>query len=160
MIRLALLSDLPQLPAVYAAARRFMRETGNPNQWPEGHPSEEMLRADIMAGNLYIEEVDGEVHAAFAFILGEDPTYGYIEAGGWLSDAPYGTIHRLASDGSVSGFFSRCVAYCAKICPHLRVDTHHDNKVMQHLAKKEGFTRCGIIYLTNGSPRIAYEKTE
>ena len=160
MIRLATQNDLFQLMSVYKAARQFMRESGNPNQWPEGHPSEAMLCADIEAGHLYVEEVDEEVHAAFAFILGEDPTYGYIEAGKWLSDHPYGTIHRLASDGTTSGFFTRCVAYCSAVCSHLRVDTHHDNRVMQHLAEKEGFVRCGVIYLANGSPRIAYEKLE
>jgi len=37
------------------------------------------------------------------------------------------------------------------------MDTHADNKPMQHLAEKHGFTRCGIIYTGDGSPRIAYE---
>ena len=160
MIRLARPEDMPALMNIYAAARRFMAATGNPHQWPEGHPSAQMLSADIAAGNLYVEEQDGGAHAAFAFIIGEDPTYGYIEDGAWLSDSPYGTIHRLASDGTAPGFFGRCVAFCHIRMPHLRVDTHRDNRVMQHLAEKEGFTRCGIIYLANGSPRIAYERTE
>ena len=29
---------------------------------------------------------------------------------------------------------------------------------MQHLIEKNGFQRCGIIYVEDGSPRIAYEK--
>lgn len=29
---------------------------------------------------------------------------------------------------------------------------------MQHKIEKNGFTRCGIIYITDGSPRIAYQK--
>ena len=160
MIRLARTEDMPALMKIYAAARRYMASTGTPNQWPEGHPSADILAADIAAGNLYVEEQDGIPHAAFAFIVGEDPTYGYIEDGAWLSDSPYGTIHRLASDGTAPGFFGRCVAFCRQRMSHLRVDTHHDNRVMQHLAEKEGFTRCGVIYLANGSPRIAYERTE
>ena len=44
-------------------------------------------------------------------------------------------------------------------CPNLRIDTHQDNKVMQHVVEKHGFTRRGIIYIADGSPRIAYERT-
>lgn len=40
----------------------------------------------------------------------------------------------------------------------MRIDTHENNKVMQHLIKKNGFQECGIIYVEDGSPRIAYEK--
>ena len=28
---------------------------------------------------------------------------------------------------------------------------------MQHLLDKMNFTRCGIVYMEDGSPRIAYE---
>lgn len=157
-IRLAKRDDLSQIQAVYTAARHFMAATGNPNQWTDGYPSSELLLEDISKGQLYVEETDGVIHAAFVLALGEDATYGYIEDGKWLSDAAYATVHRLASDGSVPGVFGRCIAFCCNRNPHLRLDTHRDNAVMQQLAEKEGFRRCGIIYLANGSPRIAYEK--
>ena len=41
---------------------------------------------------------------------------------------------------------------------HLRIDTHENNKVMQHLILKNGFEKCGIIYVDDGSPRVAFEK--
>lgn len=160
MIRLATMNDLPCLREVFATAQQFMVDTGNPHQWSVGHPSDRLLITDISAGHLYVEEIDGIVHAAFAFILGEDPTYAYIEDGAWLTNTPYGTIHRLASDGTNPGFFGRCIDFCHRKISHLRVDTHHDNRVMQHLAETHGFTRCGIIYLANGSPRIAYERID
>lgn len=158
--RLAKRDDLSQIQTVYAAARHFMAANGNPNQWSDGYPSSELLMEDISKCQLYVEETDGVIHAAFVLALGEDTTYGYIEDGKWLSDAPYATIHRLASDGSFPGFFGRCVAFCWEQNPHLRMDTHHDNVIMQHLAEREGFRRCGIIHLADGSPRIAYEKTD
>ena len=158
MIRLAIGNDLAQIQTVYAAARRFMVASGNPNQWSQSYPSDELLWQDIAKQQLYVEETDGTIHGVFVLAMGEDPTYAYIEGGEWLSDEPYGTIHRIASDGSASGFFSRCMAFCESKISHLRIDTHHDNAVMQHLAEKVGFHRCGIIYLANGSPRIAYEK--
>ena len=78
----------------------------------------------------------------------------------WLSDAPYGVIHMVASDGTIHGFLQQIVAFCEQQTKHLRIDTHHDNKVMQHVIAKNGFSRRGIIYLVNedGSARIAYEK--
>ena len=29
---------------------------------------------------------------------------------------------------------------------------------MQHILEKQGFVRCGIIYVANGTPRIAYQR--
>jgi RimJ/RimL family protein N-acetyltransferase len=42
--------------------------------------------------------------------------------------------------------------------PNIRIDTHRDNAIMQHLLEKNGFVKCGIIYVEDGSPRIAYQK--
>jgi len=38
------------------------------------------------------------------------------------------------------------------------VDTHRDNRVMQQIITSQGFTYCGIIYVSDGSPRLAYQK--
>lgn len=157
MIRKAEPSDLPAILTVYEKARAFMAATGNPNQWGTTHPARALLEADIPRRQLYVLETDGVIRGAFAFILGPDPTYSYIEGGSWLSDEPYGTIHRIGSDGSVHGFFAESLRFCRAICPHVRIDTHRDNRVMQHLILKHGFSYRGVIYLENGNPRLAYE---
>lgn len=64
----------------------------------------------------------------------------------------------IASDGNTKGLLNKVVCYCEKQINHLRIDTHMDNKIMQHLIIKNGFTKCGTIYVADGSPRIAYEK--
>ena len=156
MIRPATLADLPVIENIYAIARRFMRDNGNPTQWWGGYPKRELLESDIEKGELFVYEEDGVLHGVFAFILGEDPTYAYIEDGKWPNSKPYGTIHRLASDGSVKGIFEKCLAFCREKTDNVRVDTHHDNHTMQHLAEKHGFQKCGVIYLKNGDPRLAY----
>ena len=158
MIRKAREQDLEQILAVYAAARAFMANTGNPNQWGNHHPPKALLENDIKIGQLYVSESDGAVHGVFAFIEGPDPTYSYIEDGAWISDEPYYVIHRIASDGTEKGLLRRAVAYADETSTHLRIDTHAENLVMQNAIAKCGFTRCGIIYLENGDPRIAYEK--
>ena len=158
MIRKAKTGDLAQILNIYDAARRYMAASGNPKQWGDGYPEETMLRDDIQEGHLYVIcDYSGEPHGVFAFILGADPTYAVIEEGAWKNDKPYGTIHRLAGDGTMKGLFSQCLEFCRTICPEIRVDTHHDNRTMQHLAEKYGFQRCGIIYVRDGSPRIAYQ---
>ena len=48
--------------------------------------------------------------------------------------------------------------FCFRRSPNLRIDTHRDNVIMQHLMQRHGFTRCGIIYLANGDERLAYQK--
>lgn len=90
---------------------------------------------------------------------GVDPTYQVIEDGAWLNDTlPYGTIHRLASSGKSKGVASAVIEWCLEHCQSLRADTHADNQIMQHLLEKNGFTRCGIIHVADGTPRIAYQK--
>ena len=50
--------------------------------------------------------------------------------------------------------------YGKNISPNIREDTHADNQIMQKLAEKNGFVKCGIIYVKNGTPRIAYHWTD
>lgn len=154
-IRPAKPEDLKQIGKVYVHARRFMAENGNPTQWKCEHPHHELLEEDIRQGRLYVAERAEEIRGVFAFVIGEDPTYGYIEQGAWLSDSVYGTIHRIASLGG--GVFPAALAFCREKCAHIRIDTHADNKPMQHLVHKYGFVKCGIIYVEDGTPRIAYE---
>ena len=154
-IRQAVVEDVPRILSIYAYARDFMAENGNPNQWGKTNPPESQLVRDIAEGTLYVLEQDG-IHGVFFFALGEDPTYREIFEGSWMTDAPYGTIHRIAGDGS-GGVVAAAVEFAKKTIGHLRIDTHHDNTVMQHVLEKQGFSRRGIIYIADGSPRIAYE---
>lgn len=158
IIRKATERDLSSILNVYKIAREYMRRTGNPDQWGTEKPKKELLEEDIQKGELYVgENSDGEIHFVFAFILGDDPTYSYIENGNWLCDAPYGTIHRIASDGTVSGVVKTAVDYCKNTISNIRIDTHEKNQTMQHVLQKLGFVKCGIIYIDDGTPRIAYQ---
>ena len=74
-----------------------------------------------------------------------------------MSDDIYGTIHRVAGDGRIHGVLAMAVQFCEQSINHLRIDTHNDNKIMQHVIEKNGFKRCGIIHVNDGSERIAYE---
>lgn len=155
-VRKAEYADFPRILEIYDRARNFMAMTGNPDQWGTHYPPESMLQEDISGGNLYVVH-NGQIHGVFAFFTEPDPTYGYIEEGSWQSDAPYGTIHRVAGDGT-GGIFSTVLRFALSQNGHVRIDTHRYNKVMQHVLEKHGFIRCGIIYLEDGDQRIAYER--
>jgi len=159
MIRLAKVEEMEQLLSVYEAARRFMRANGNPNQWSGGYPSRALLQEDIEKKQLYVvlSETSKDICGAFVLLSDADPTYAYIEGEGWLSDAPYGTIHKVASNGTEKGVFVRCLAFARSRFDHLRIDTHEDNLPMQSAILKNGFSYRGIIYLENGDGRLAYE---
>ena len=158
MIRKATLSDLPRVLDIYDSARRFMRSRGNMIQWSDGYPSEPLLRADVAAGQLYVMEDEGGVYAVFAFIIGDDPTYQVIE-GAWLDDeTPYGTLHRLGSDGTHTGVLSDAVDWAWARIHHLRADTHEDNHPMRRCLERAGFTYTGVITVTDHTPRRAYER--
>lgn len=153
-IRLACQTDMERILEIYRLARAFMAENGNPTQWKDGYPQQDMLEADIQSERLYVVESD-RICGVFMFTIGDDPTYDYIE-GSWASASPYGVIHRIAGVGG--GIFESALEYCGQQIPHLRIDTHADNKPMQHLVEKAGFVRRGIIYVADGTPRIAYDR--
>ena len=115
-----------------------------------------VIRQEIEDGHSFVcMDGQGEILGTFCFILGEDPNYQHIYEGNWLNDEPYGVIHRLATNGKRKGVSDACLNWCFEQWGNIRVDTHQDNKVMQHILTKYGFQRCGIIYVKNGTERIA-----
>ena len=154
-IRKAENKDAVVADRIFQSARLFMRAQGNMTQWNGVYPSAENVYEDVKNGCGYVMCEDGEVFGYFAFILGDDPTYSYIE-GEWIDNSPYGTIHRIARDGTHKGVMKAVVDFCRAICPQVRIDTHKDNRAMRGALMKLGFIHCGTIYIEDGSPRMAF----
>lgn len=151
--------DFPQVVKMYEDARNFMAAHGNPDQWGRTKPELSVIVNDINEGCSYVLEDEGKLLATFYFRSGPDPTYSVIEDGQWLNDKPYSVIHRITSTGKVKGSASFCINEALKKSGNLKIDTHEDNYIMQNLLKKLGFTYCGIIYVEDGSKRLAYQKS-
>ena len=167
--------DLPAILDILDAARGIMRASGNPTQWADGYPSEAAVRSDMAKGGGMLvtaplgeragrcrERAGGGRERAvgyFAFLPSPEPTYARIDGGAWLDDRlPYHVIHRIASYPEVHGVFDAMLRWAGRREGNLRIDTHRDNRIMQHLLGKHGFRYCGIIYLASGDERLAYQR--
>ena len=158
-IRAARREDLPAIMTTVAAAKGIMRASGNTGQWINGYPSEAVIIDDIDNGYGHVVTDDGAVVGYFAFIPSPEPTYAAIYDGAWLDEArPYHVVHRIASLPEAHGIFKSLMDWCFGQDPNIRVDTHRDNRIMQHCIAAYGFTYCGIIYLASGDERLAYQR--
>lgn len=161
-IRKAKIEELDEIMGIFEHARQFMAKNGNASQWGTTYPEQEIVEADIKKEECYVCVEDGEIEATFVFFQGkEEPDYVDIYDGEWKNEAPYGTIHRVASRGRVLGISKICMDFCKSQIPNLRGDTYKDNIVMQKVFAKNGFEKCGTIYLggkkDESNARIAYQ---
>ncbi len=163
-VRLLELKDIERVNEIIDMAKAYFKSCGSP-QWQNGYPNKETLASDLELGVGYVLEDEGCVVGYAAIILDDDPNYSYIEQGKWIYDEPYGVMHRICIDNSYKGkgyahelfkkFESLCLEHHRYV---MRIDTHELNTSMQHLISKEEFTYCGIVYMEDHSPRLAYEK--
>ena len=158
--------DAAAVFAVTEDARAFLAAQGV-DQWQnEARPTLKTAQADIADDNCYViyAEETGQIVAVASLVFGEDKNYAQID-GKWLTDGPYGAIHRVAvhhehrGKGLASEMFTRLIATAREQgVVSVRIDTHADNKPMQAMINRAGFTFCGIIIiLADGTKRNAYE---
>ena len=161
IIREATPTDIPEIMKVVDAAKGIMRQSGNMHQWGEGYPSEAVIAADMERNGGFVVEDDKKIVGYFAFLQSPEPTYAKIYEGKWIDDTlPYHVVHRIASNPDAHRIFSSIMDFCFSHDTNIRIDTHRDNKIMQHVILKQGFSYCGIIYLLSGDERLAYQKID
>lgn len=159
-IRRTSTSDLEKILKLYEAARKFMEDNNNPDQWGKNHPQKELIERDIADHKSYVCVDNGEIVGTFYFEVGVEPTYLKIFDGSWLNDLPYGVVHRITTLREKRGVASFCLDWCFKQCGNVRIDTHQNNTPMIMVLKKNEYEQCGTIYLENGHSRIAFQKVK
>lgn len=157
-IRTAKLTDLDRIMELYAIARTFMKEHGNPTQWGETYPSRDRIQKDIEDSKQFVCIEENQIVGTFYYAEEQDPTYDVIMDGNWLSDEPYGVVHRITTCTGKKGIASFCLDWCLKQSNTIRIDTHENNIPMQRMLNKNGFQTCGIIFARDQTTRIAYQK--
>jgi ribosomal protein S18 acetylase RimI-like enzyme len=167
-IRQATKKDLISLMPIFEEARRTIAALGI-NQWQEGYPNKTVISEDIAIGRSYCaENEEGKVCASFALLDDGEPTYDVITNGAWQTGdrkTGYLAIHRVAiavasrGQGIAPAMLTFAQDYAKKRgLTSLRIDTHEGNIVMRRMLEKNGFSLCGVIFLQNGDPRVAYER--
>lgn len=162
-IRLSQPNDLSALMEIFHEAQGTIAALGI-DQWQNGYPSEPVIAEDIAQSRSYVVEQDGSIRGTFVLVETE-PTYAQIYEGQW-SGEDYVAIHRLAVAVAYrgTGMSDAIIRYAAEFAKkrgkkQLRIDTHHGNVPMRRMLCHQGFSYRGVIYLTDGAPRVAYEKS-
>ena len=159
-------ADLDKIMPIFDEARATIAALGI-DQWQNGYPSEEVIKADIAKEQSRVAELGGEICATFALIFDGEPTYDKIYDGEWLTgkSESYIAIHRVAISVTMRGrgIAGEIIDYAADVArslgrKSLRIDTHRGNIVMRKMLEKQGFSYCGVIYLADGAERVAYER--
>ncbi len=172
ILRRAEISDTDSIYRIIREAQTQMARLGI-DQWQNGYPDRAAIEADISRGVGLVlctdesSENGGEVMAYCATIYDGEPTYTQIHNGKWLTDSNshYVVVHRLAvadhfKHQGIATHFMQLIERLAveRKCRSFRIDTHSDNRYMHALCARLGFVRCGTIYVSDGTPRVAYEK--
>lgn len=157
-VRNATLGDLDHIMEMVDHSRSIMRANGNNSQWG-GYPGRDLIGNDIATGIGHVMTEGSRVVGYFAMLTQPEPTYEYIEDGLWLDDTtPYVTLHRLACVPGMQGIARCAFEWGEAHASSVRVDTHLDNHIMLHIINSRGYTRCGVVYMQDGSPREAFQK--
>ena len=138
------------------------------NQWQSGYPNRQILVDDIENDTLFVLEDNDSVIGLLNLMEGPDASYKEID-GAWMNDQPYTVFHTvsvrsdLRGNGYAGVLFKEAEAFSRNLgYKTVRIDTHHDNKAMQHALAKAGYQSCGTIHLVGGheegAPRIGYQK--
>ena len=163
MFRRATTADIPDIMEIITDAQQLLRSL-SVDQWQDGYPDEQQIATDIANSEMYVAEASGAIVAMTVISFRGEPTYRIIE-GRWLNESHYAVVHRAAVRKSAYGRnLGRAILnYAEELCrnrdiDNIRIDTHLDNKIMQHLLLSSGYTHCGTITISSGAKREAYQK--
>lgn len=162
-LRKSLPEDIPAIMRLIEEAQEYFRSKGI-DQWQNGYPNPDSIMDDITLNHSFVLEMDEEIAATAMISFDGEPTYNRIE-GAWLTDYPYVVVHRVAVRSDLKGrnlageIFDQAERMCSERgINSFRVDTHKENLSMQRLLTKRGFQQCGIITVSYGAERLAFEK--
>ena len=162
--RKAVFTDIKNIMSIIKDGQDYLKEQGV-NQWQNNYPNREVIKNDIDNEYSYIIEEGSNLLATVAISFDGEITYNQIHDGQWLSSGDYGVIHRMAihrekRGSQVSSFMMKSIELLCieKNIMSIKVDTHRKNTPMQQYLKKNDFKYCGLIYLSDGDERLAYEK--
>ena len=150
MLRKATMADFSSACETYRLACEQMQCQGV-NQWRWGeYPNEDMVRADIEKGELYVDDAGLAVACVNCV---QDREYGEIN---WLFGQRPGSFHRLALRPQCQGrgLGKQMILDVEEIlrqqgCDCLRIDTYQENAHAQQVYEKYGTSVVGVQAVTD-----------
>lgn len=144
-------------------AKAYLKAQGI-DQWQQGYPNLEAVKADIAAGKARFMMV-GDIPVGYLCLEWDgEPVYAELD-GNWLQSGAYVAVHRFTvgteyhGKGYATAAFEAVADFCKERgIPAMRVDTHPDNGEMRRVVEKAGFTYCGDVWYAHGGKRLAFEK--
>ncbi|WP_295792826.1 GNAT family N-acetyltransferase [Mucilaginibacter sp.] len=162
-IRLATLTDIPQIMLLIAEVVPLMNAAGN-MQWDNTYPNPAVFEKDIALNQLWLAEIDGDIAGISAITTDQEPEYAEV---GWDISETAIVTHRLAvspryqGKGVAMGLMQQAEQVAInKGINKLRVDTNTNNQATQKLFPKLGYQYAGEIGLgfRPGMRFLCYEK--
>lgn len=159
--RKAKINEIEEINKMYEEGSFILKSRGI-DQW-QGKNLPKASMENI--NSIYVLEDDGEIIAT-ALHLDYDSDYDEIFDGEWICDGgEYYAIHRFMTKHNVrnKGYAKLLLEEIEILAKRnnkdsIRLDTHKDNIPMQKTLEKMNYEKCGVVYLYNGAPRLAYEK--
>ena len=165
-LRQAKLDDLPRIIDIIDSAKKTLKDRGV-DQWQQGYPNKEILEQDIQEGISFVLLLNGRVVGSAALQQGYDKNYQDMNSGSWDddSDVTYSIIHRIAIEADHQGehLSAALIQQLMTMSYYLgyrdvRIDTHPDNLVMQHIITSNDFEEKDTITMDEDKGvRLAYQ---
>lgn len=143
--RKAGIGDLNDLVTLYQAAVEALEKDGI-FQWDSLYPDEDILREDVLSGNMFLTETGGRIVSAFVV---NQSTDGYENAA-WRARGSFAVLHRLCVDPHFQnmGIGTQTVRIAEGIlretgAESVRLDAFSQNPWALRLYEKLGYARVG-----------------
>lgn len=163
-LRKACKSEIDEIMNIIKVAQNHFKDNGI-DQWQNNYPNHQVIEKDIENNSSYVLIENNKVLGTAMVSFDGEENYNKIYEGDWLSHEKYAVIHRIALDFNSrgTGLASLFMTEIEKLCKEkgissIKVDTHRENIPMQKLLLKNGYKKCGIIYLADKNERIGFEK--
>jgi GNAT superfamily N-acetyltransferase len=150
-IRLATLTDIPQIMQLIAEVVPVMNAQGN-FQWDSTYPNAQVFENDIALNQLWVADVDGAIAGIAAITTDQEPEYAHV---GWDITETAIVTHRLAVSEKHRGrgigaalLMQAEQEAITRSINLLRIDTNTTNQATQRLFPKLGYLFAGEIGLS------------
>lgn len=164
-MRIAEIKDLDEIMIIINDGKKALKNDGV-DQWQNGLPDREGICENILTGESFVYEENGEI-LSFAYLKkAYEEDYREIEKD-FKNHGSHLTIHRLSvresakKKGVAKKFFDEIIGYGKNLkMESIRIDTHPDNFKMQNLISKFSFKKVGICTVDDKikrSKRYVYE---